>query len=34
MTLSSVPGIPYDKRPESKYHQLLTAEGSRIWKDR
>jgi dCTP deaminase len=34
MTLSDVPGIPYDKRPESKYHQMLTAEGSRIWKDR
>jgi len=32
--LSDPPGIPYDKRPESKYHQSLSAEGSRIWQDR
>ena len=34
LNLTGVPQIPYDRRPESKYNQLLSVEGSRIWKDR
>lgn len=34
MSLRTPPKIPYDRRPESKYNQLLTAEPSRIWQDK
>jgi len=32
--LTGRPKIPYDVRPESKYNQLLEAQGSRIWNDK
>lgn len=34
MSMSNTPRIPYDLRPESKYNRLLTAESSRIWRDK
>lgn len=34
MSLQTPPKIPYNRRPESKYNQLLTAEPSRIWRDK
>lgn len=34
MSMSNTPKIPYDLRPESKYNRLLTAESSRIWRDK
>lgn len=34
MSLSDVPQVPYDRRPGSKYNQSLSAEGSRISRDK
>lgn len=33
LNLSGDAQIPYNLRPESKYNQLLSVEGSQIWKD-
>jgi dCTP deaminase len=32
--LKDLPNVAYDQRPESKYDKSLSAEGSRIWRDK
>ena len=32
--LAGEPLVPYDLRPESKYNRVLSAESSRIWRDK
>jgi dCTP deaminase len=34
LELKDLPNVAYDQRPESKYDKSLSAEGSRIWRDK